>query len=78
MSYYWSNRKELLKKVRGRYWNRGGKEKSAKYYRKNREVLSQDARNRYRNLSEKEKEAKRRYQSDRYHMNTEKLKKYQR
>ena len=57
MSYYWSNRWELLKKANDRYYNRGAKEKAATYYRKNRGVLREDARNWYRNLSEKEKEA---------------------
>ena len=55
--------------------------KAAKYYIGNREVLKEDARNKYRNLSEKEKDMKRKYQRERYHVNTnltEKLKQYQR
>ena len=40
-----------------------------------------EARNKYKNLSEKEKNKKRKYQRERYHMNTdlnERLKQYQR
>ena len=33
-SYYWSNRKELLKKAYDKYHNEGGKEKAATYYQK--------------------------------------------
>ena len=54
---------------------------AAKYYIGNREVLKQDARNMYRNLSEKEKEMTKKYQRERYHVNTnltEKLKPCQR
>ena len=43
--------------------------------------LKKDARNKYKSLSEKEKNKKRKYQRERYHMNTdlnEKLKQYQR
>ena len=32
MSYYWFNRQELLKKVKEKYDNNSGKEKTAKYY----------------------------------------------
>ena len=54
-------------------------EKAAKYYKNNIEVLREDAKNKYRNLSEKDK--KRKYQSDRYHLNIDlngRLKQYQR
>ena len=81
MSYYWFKREKLLKNSWDKYCNKGGKEKSAKYYTANQEVLRKDARNEYRNLSEKEKNRKRKYQRERYHMNTdlnEKLKQYQR
>ena len=33
MSYYWFNRKELLKKAHKKYHEEGGKEKTAKYYK---------------------------------------------
>ena len=64
-----------------KYHNKGGKQKAAKYYAANQEVLREDARNKYRNLSEKEKHKKRKYQRERYHMNTDlngKLEQYQR
>ena len=54
--------------------------KAAKYYPTNQKVLREDARNKYRNLSEKEKNKRRKYQRERYHMNTnlnERLKQYQ-
>ena len=81
MSYYWFNREKLLKNAWDKYHNKEGKQKAAKYYAANQEVLREDARNKYRNLSEKEKNKKRKYQRERYHMNTdlhERLKKYQR
>ena len=34
MSYYWFNRKELLKKAREKYHKEGGKEIAAAYYGK--------------------------------------------
>ena len=52
MSYYWFNRKELLKKAKEKYDNKGGKEK---------------ARNKNKNLTEEEKELKRQYSKDKYH-----------
>ena len=45
--------------------------KAAKYYIANKNVLKEDARNKYRNLSEKEKEKERKYQRNRYHVNTD-------
>ena len=54
--------------------------KATKYYIENREVLRENARNKYRNLSENEKDIKRKYQRERYNMDTdlnEKLKQYQ-
>ena len=80
MSYSWINRGKLLKNAWDKYRNKGGKQKVAKYYAINQKVLREDARNKYRNLSEKEKNKKRKYQRERYHMNTdlnERLKKYQ-
>ena len=70
-----------MKNARHKYQNKGGKEKVAKYYAANKEVLRENARNKYRNLSKKQKDIKRKYQRERYHMNTdlnEKLKQYQR
>ena len=70
-----------MKNAWDKYHNKGGKQKAARYYAANQEVLREDARNKYRNLSEKEKNKKRKYQSERYHMNTdlnEKLRQYQR
>ena len=71
MSYYWFNTKRLLKDVWNKYHNKGGKEKVAKYYAANQEVLREDARNKYVTLSDKEKNKKRKYQRERYHMNTD-------
>ena len=70
MSYYLFNRKKILKNARDNYHNKSGK-KAANYYIANKEVLKEDARNNYRNMSKKEKEKKRKYQRDRYHMNTD-------
>ena len=81
MSYYCFNREKLLKDAWNKYPNKEGKEKAAKYYAANQDVLREDARNKYRSLSEKEKNKKRKYQRERYHMNTDlnkKLKQYQR
>ena len=55
--------------------------KAAEYYRENADLTRLEAKNKYRNLSETEKNKKRKYQRERYHMNTdlnEKLKQYQR
>ena len=79
MSYYWFNKETLLKKAWNKYHNTERKQKAAKYYAANQEVLREDARNKYRNLSKKEKNKKRKYQRERYHMNTdlnERLKNY--
>ena len=46
----------------------------------NREILKDDARNRYRSLTKTQKDIKRKYQIERYHMNTvlnEKLNQYE-
>ena len=71
MNYYWFNRENLLKNTWNRYHNKGGKQKAAKYYAANQKVLRQGARNKYRNISENEKNKKRKYQRERYHMNTD-------
>ena len=66
MSDYWFNRKKLLKNAWDKYPNRGGKQKAA-----NQEVLREDARSKYRNLSEMENNKKRKYQRERYLLNTD-------
>ena len=71
MGYYWFIGEKLLKNAWNKYHNKGGKQKAAKCYAASQEVLRKDARNKYRNLSEKEKNKKRKYQRERYHMNTD-------
>ena len=81
LSYYWFNREKLLKNAWDKYHDKRAKQKAAKYYAANQEVLREDARNKYKNLSEKKKNKKRRYQRERYHMNSDlnkKIKQYQR
>ena len=70
-----------MKNAWDKYHNKEGKQKAANYNRKNADLTRLEARNKYRNVSEKEKNKKRKYQRERYHMNTdlnEKLKQYQR
>ena len=55
MSYFWFNRQELLKKVKDKYHNKGGKEKAAKYYQGNKDVIKEKRKEKYKNLIEKEK-----------------------
>ena len=45
--------------------------KAAKYNAANQKVLREDARNKYRILLEKENNKRRKYQRERYHMNTD-------
>ena len=81
MSYYWFNRAKILKNAWDKYHNKGRKKAAKYYYAANKEIIKEDARNRYRSLSKTEKDKKRKYQSERYHMNTdlnEKIKQYQR
>ena len=40
MSYYWFNRKELLKKAPDKYHKEGGKEGAAKYYEIKKEEIN--------------------------------------
>ena len=47
--------------------------KAAVYYIANQEVSREDAKNKYKNLLKK-KEKKRKYQRERYHMNTDLMK----
>ena len=77
MSFYRFNREKLLKNEWDKYYNKERKQKTTKYYAANQEVLRKNAIN----LSEKEKNKKRKFQRERYHMNTdlnERLKQYQR
>ena len=39
MSYYWFNRKKLLKKAHDKYHKEGGKERAADYYERNKEKI---------------------------------------
>ena len=71
MSYYWFNREKLLKNAWEKCHNKRGKQKAAAYYRKDTDLIKLEAKNKYRNLSEKEKNEKRKYQRERYHMNTD-------
>ena len=71
----------MLKTAWDKYHNKEGKQKAAKYYAANQKVSRENARNKHRNLSEKENNKKRKYQRERYHMNTDsnkRLKQYQR
>ena len=67
MSYYWFNRKNLLKKAHDKYHKEGAKEQAASYYQKNKEAIKKKAREKYKNLSKEEKYKKREYQRNRYH-----------
>ena len=58
MSYYWFNRKEILKKATERY----SKEKAAEYYLENKEAIKKKLRDQYKNLSEEEKDKIKEYQ----------------
>ena len=58
MSYYWFNRKDLLKKAREKYHKEGGKERASEYYQRNKEAIKKKARSKYKNLSFEEKEIK--------------------
>ena len=81
MSYYWFNTERLLKNVWDRYHNKGGKQKAAEYYIKNADLIKLEARNKYKNLPKRKRIKKRKYQKERYHMNTDlnkRLKQYQR
>ena len=48
MSYYWCNRKKLLKNA----WE---KQRAPEYYRKNSSLIRLEARNKYKNLSERKR-----------------------
>ena len=67
MSYYWFNRKELLKKAHDKYHNEGGKERATKYYERNKEEIRKKQRERYKNLSKDEKNVIRERSLKRYY-----------
>ena len=66
MRYYWFSREELLKKVKTKYHNKGGKEKTAKSYEDNKETIKEKAKNKYKNLTEEEKELRKQYSRNKY------------
>ena len=67
MSYYWFNRKDLLKKAHEKYHKEGGKEKAANYYQRNKENIKKKAKEKYKNLNKKEKDKIRERSRNRYH-----------
>ena len=56
MSYYWFNRKDLLKRARDKYHKEGGKERTADYYERNKEKIKNKQRDRYKDFSTEEKD----------------------
>ena len=56
MSYYWLNRKELLKKAHDKYHKEAGKERAAKYYERNKGEIKKKQNNRCKNLPKKGKD----------------------
>ena len=54
--YYWSNRKDLLKKVCDKYHNKGGKEIAAIYYQKSKDRIKKKQRDKYKSVSKEEKD----------------------
>ena len=57
-----------MKNAWDEYHNKGGKEKAAKYYAANKEVLREDEEIRYKKI---QKDIERRYEIERYHMDTD-------
>ena len=51
MSYYQSNRQEILEKAKERY----SKEKPVEYYLKNKEAVKEKSKNQYKNLPKEKK-----------------------
>ena len=58
MSYYQSNRQEILQKAKKRY----SKEKEAEYYLKNKKAINEKSKNWYKNLSKEKKDKIKEYQ----------------
>ena len=71
MSYYWFNRKELLKKSYDQYHKEGGKERAAKYHERNKEEIKKKQRERHKNLSKEEKDVIRERSLKRYYKSKE-------
>ena len=61
MSYYWFNRKDLLKKAHEKYQKEGGKEQAASYYQKDKEIITKKEREKYRIISREDNEKKKAY-----------------
>ena len=58
MSYYWSNRQEILQKAKEKY----SKEKAAEYYKQNKEAIKEKSKERYKTLSQEQKDKIKEYQ----------------
>ena len=56
MSYYWFNRRELLKKAKEKYGN--GRKEKATEYRNNGDVIKEKANDKYNNLSDEVQKSK--------------------
>ena len=67
MSYYWFNRKKMLKKAHDKYHKEGGKEIAAIYYQRKKEDIKKPQSNRYKNLSKDEKEVIKERSRERYY-----------
>ena len=67
MSYYWFNKKELLKKAHEKYHKEGSNERAINYYERNKERRKKKQRDRYKNLSKEEKEKIRERSRNRYY-----------
>ena len=52
MSYYWFNRKEILRKAKERY----SKEKAVECYLENKEAIKKTSRDQHKNFSKEEKD----------------------
>ena len=63
MSYYWYNRKEILKKAKERY----SKEKAAEYYSENKEAKKERAMDRNKNLPKEENDKIIQYQGKKWY-----------
>ena len=65
--YYCINRKELLKKARDKYHNKGGKEKAAEYYQKNKEIIKKREKDKYKGMSIEERKKIKKRSLERYY-----------
>ena len=55
MSYYWFNRKDLLKRAHNKYHKEASEQRAANYHETNKEKIKNKQRDRYKNLSKEEK-----------------------